>query len=336
MKFIQAVPTNVITGALGVGKTTLIQHLLKIKPKAERWAILVNEFGEVGIDAALIDSTEQQGIFIREVPGGCMCCASSLPMQIALNQLLAKAKPDRLLIEPTGLGHPKEVLDILCAEHYRPVLDMRATLTLVDARKVEQPRWRAHQTFREQCKVADHIIVTKADLYATDEMQALEHYLAELELSNTPITIADKGKISRQLLTSKSSHSVQPIKLGLRQQTPESNVSNEQPNTDTNGVVRKSNQGEGFYAKGWIWPPCHWFNYDEVIDITKNIKVNRLKAVIITENGIFSINRQDDEVTITEMDDALDSRLEFITDCASEAERGVVAIESLFKPEQPQ
>ncbi len=99
------IPTNIITGALGVGKTTLIQSLLKNKPKNEKWAILVNEFGEVGIDGAMLTGAAShaaaQDIFIKEVPGGCMCCTSGLPMQIALNLLLAQAKPDRLLIEPT-------------------------------------------------------------------------------------------------------------------------------------------------------------------------------------------------------------------------------------------
>lgn len=100
---IQAVPTNIITGFLGVGKTSAILHLLKSKPAAERWAILVNEFGEIGIDGALIQgqSTEESGVFIREVAGGCMCCTAGVPMQVALSQLLAKSRPDRLLIEAT-------------------------------------------------------------------------------------------------------------------------------------------------------------------------------------------------------------------------------------------
>ena len=110
---IQHVPTNVITGFLGVGKTTAIQHLLASKPAHERWAVLVNEFGEVGVDGALFGPEQGGEVFVREVPGGCMCCAAGLPMQVALNQLLAKARPHRLLIEPTGLGHPREVLETL-------------------------------------------------------------------------------------------------------------------------------------------------------------------------------------------------------------------------------
>ena len=133
---LSAIPTNIITGFLGVGKTSAILHLLKSKPADERWAVLVNEFGEIGVDGSLFEGqhSEEQGVFIREVPGGCMCCAAGLPMQVALNQLIARAKPDRLLIEPTGLGHPKEVLQVLSADYYQSVLEIQKILTLVDAR----------------------------------------------------------------------------------------------------------------------------------------------------------------------------------------------------------
>ena len=91
------VPTSIVSGFLGVGKTTAIHNLLSQKPKNERWAVLINEFGEVGVDASLIESgtSTQKEIFLREVPGGCMCCTNGLPMQMALNQLLSRARPHR-------------------------------------------------------------------------------------------------------------------------------------------------------------------------------------------------------------------------------------------------
>ena len=121
---LKQIPTNIITGFLGVGKTSSILHLLKHKPGNERWAVLVNEFGEIGIDGSLMQGqySENSGVFIQEVPGGCMCCVAGLPMQVALNQLLTKAKPDRLLIEPTGLGHPVEILQILSDKFYQKIL----------------------------------------------------------------------------------------------------------------------------------------------------------------------------------------------------------------------
>lgn len=123
--------TNLITGFLGSGKTTSILHLLAHKDPAEKWAVLVNEFGEVGIDGALLADS---GALLKEIPGGCMCCVNGLPMQVGLNTLLRQGKPDRLLIEPTGLGHPKQILDLLTAPVYEPWIDLRATLCILDPR----------------------------------------------------------------------------------------------------------------------------------------------------------------------------------------------------------
>ncbi|KEP73703.1 hypothetical protein HR12_01745, partial [Microbacterium sp. SUBG005] len=77
-------------------------HLLANKDPAEKWAVLVNEIlAKWGIDGALLADS---GAMVKEIPGGCMCCVNGLPMQVGLNTLLRQGKPDRLLIEPTGLG----------------------------------------------------------------------------------------------------------------------------------------------------------------------------------------------------------------------------------------
>ena len=196
---IPPVKTNVITGFLGVGKTTAIQHLLTQKPENETWAILVNEFGEVGIDGSLFKGqkqtdNQQQKVAIKEVPGGCMCCTAGLPMQIAMNQLISYAKPQRLIIEPTGIGHPKEVLSTLAEPQYQSVIDLRATLTLVDARKVSEARYREHTIFTDQLKVADHIVATKADLYNDGNIQELKEFLTSLSLAKTPLSVVEKGR----------------------------------------------------------------------------------------------------------------------------------------------
>ena len=125
---IQAVPTHILTGFLGAGKTTLLRHLLAQKPAHEVWAVLVNEFGQIGLDGVLLDSVDQS-IAIREVAGGCLCCTSQLPMQIGLARLLGQAKPDRLFIEPTGLGHPKQLIEQLTESHWQQSLQLRAVVT---------------------------------------------------------------------------------------------------------------------------------------------------------------------------------------------------------------
>ena len=93
-------------------------------------------------------------------------------MQIALNMLITRARPQRLLIDPTGLGQPREVLSMLAAEHYREVLDLRKTVTLVDGRNVHSERYTGHPTFNQQLDIAD-VIVAKADQYGIEDFPAL-------------------------------------------------------------------------------------------------------------------------------------------------------------------
>ena len=195
---VTAVPTNIITGFLGVGKTSAILHLLKSKPDQERWAVLVNEFGEIGVDGSLFKSqhSEEGNIFIREVPGGCMCCAAGLPMQIALNQLLARAKPDRLLIEPTGLGHPVEVLEVLTDEYYYKALSIEKIITLVDARNLADARYTEHATFNQQIAIADVIVGNKQDLYQPKDRTQLEHYAKIKCQSEVEVIFSEQGQLS--------------------------------------------------------------------------------------------------------------------------------------------
>jgi G3E family GTPase len=131
-QMLNQIPTHMIGGPLGAGKTSLIRSLMKQKPADERWAVLINEFGQIGLDAALL-STDETGISLAEVAGGCLCCVNGVPFQVGLSRLLRKAQPDRLLIEPSGLGHPAELLSQLEAPPWRGVLALRPSVTVLDA-----------------------------------------------------------------------------------------------------------------------------------------------------------------------------------------------------------
>jgi G3E family GTPase len=305
------IPTNIITGFLGAGKTTLIQHLLTLKPANERWAILVNEFGEIGIDGAFFKGRPENNIYVREVPGGCMCCTSGLPMQIALNQLVSYAKPHRLIIEPTGLGHPKEVLASLQQAHYQDTFSINSTLTLVDARLVTKERYSQHQIFREQLEIADHIVATKADLYEGHDQGNLTEYLTQLDLATTPLTVLDNNKIALSILSSKTKFKLPEtnhVEHGVSAQLLD--IEEELSN---HGKVKVSNDKDNFYSCGWAFRPDKVFDFGQVMNELTTLDVYRLKAVIITEKGIFTFNKFDEVLSCNELDESMDSRLEVIT-----------------------
>ncbi|GBL03178.1 GTP-binding protein [Glaciecola sp. KUL10] len=324
MKIIKTVPTNIITGALGVGKTTFIQKVLASKPEHERWAILVNEFGEIGIDGVLLSSHLGKTIHLREIPGGCMCCASGLPMQIALNQLLAVAKPHRLLIEPTGLGHPKELIDVLSSEHYRDVIALQTTFCLSDARKLKEAKWRDHQTFKDQFQIADVVIATKSDLYEEGDSEQLSIYLTEINDNHQPVINSTDQSLTTNILDLLSRKSAFPIhrkinhlannlaqRLRIKEETPLA-----QPVSEP---IKKQNQGEGFYSQGWIWPASFQFDFHQLINILEKTEFVRVKGVMITNRGIFGFNAVGNELNINEFDEVLESRMEIIAESEEQA-----------------
>jgi len=174
------IPTNIVMGFLGAGKTTAILNLLKQKPADEKWAVLVNEFGQVGIDGAVFAASDA---IVREVAGGCLCCAVGLPFQVAVNRLLTEVKPDRLLIEPTGLGHPKRVLDRLAGGYFQTVLDVRASICLVDPRKLSDSRYTSHENFVDQIALSDVLVANKMDLA---DQAAVQRFSCWVEQSHPP------------------------------------------------------------------------------------------------------------------------------------------------------
>ncbi len=313
------IPTNIITGFLGVGKTTTILNLLEQKPKDQRWAILVNEFGEVGVDGSLFEgaSSEEQEVFIREVPGGCMCCTSGLPMQIALNMLIDRAKPDRLLIEPTGLGHPYEVLQTLGGEHYQNVLSVEKVIALVDARKLSDQRYTEHQTFNEQLEIADLIVGNKQDLYEVVDKKRLENYIQERGLQ-ADLQFASLGDLELSLLEGASRHGqnsgAEFAAKGSITFDAKSGMSPEleQP-MPQEGYLEVRNKGEGYQSIGWRFSEEKIFDKQKLESFLYSLNgVERVKAVIVTGQGSFAFNFSDDVFSSLTYDDVSESRIEII------------------------
>ncbi|NMP31576.1 GTP-binding protein [Thalassotalea sp. M1531] len=307
---ITSVPTNIITGFLGVGKTSAILHLLKQKPSNERWAVLVNEFGEIGVDGSLIKGqlNKEQSVFIREVTGGCMCCASGLPMQIALNQLLNEAKPDRLLIEPTGLGHPVEVLQVLSNQYYKDILNLQKTITLVDARNLSDSRYTDHEAFNQQLGIADIIVGSKKDLYRESDEQALVDYMSSNTDKPKDIVFIEHGKLPFELLAGKSQFQVTTKQHHHKHRTS----ANELQPIPESGFIKAINKGEGFESIGWRFAPYKIFDRVQLHAFLTSLKVNRLKAVFITSDGIFGYNTVNDGIVEFEIDECVESRIEII------------------------
>lgn len=308
--------TNLITGFLGSGKTTSILHLLANKPANEKWAVLVNEFGEVGIDGALLADSGAQ---LKEIPGGCMCCVNGLPMQVGLNTLLRQGKPDRLLIEPTGLGHPKQILDLLTAAVYEPWIDLRATLCIMDSRQLLDEKVVSNENFRDQLAAADIIVSNKSDRATPQSQQAMDDWWqryggdrlrVHATQGNIDVALLDSPRRNLTTLKASAAHShAHPSNKGLAALSlPEHQR-----------WRRSVNQGQGYHACGWIFDADTQFDTIGLLEWARLAPVTRLKAVMRIPEGLVRINRQGADLHIETQNVAPpDSRVELINDAETD------------------
>ncbi|HEX6592333.1 MAG TPA: GTP-binding protein, partial [Moraxellaceae bacterium] len=305
-KIAHAVPLNVITGFLGAGKTTAIRHLLENNSDGERWAVLVNEFGRIGIDQAVLGG---DNVAIREVPGGCLCCTNHLPLQVALSQLLSRARPTRVLIEPTGLGHPARLLDSLREPHWREALDVRATLTLVDPRELADVRVLEHETFRAQVEAADVLVFSKDDVLTEEERQRASDFAAGLLPPKAHAHFLRDGALPREWLDLPARP--QPVKRSLLHLPP--TLSSASTPAEIEPPYHYSEELPDAAIAGWVFPREWVFGHDALLDVLFGITgALRVKGVFHTEKGWIFFNATRHETAINSEPARADSRVEII------------------------
>lgn len=312
--------TNLITGFLGVGKTTAVRHLLAHRPDGERWAVLVNEFGEIGVDGAFLDET---GVAVAEVPGGCVCCVSSQAFTVGLNRLIRKQRPDRILIEPTGLGHPAQIIATLTGPFYRDVLDVRATVTLLDARHLASPRHREHPTWQDQVHLADVLVASKADLYGDAEREAYARFAAEQDPPKAKVAVVSHGALDPAWLD---------LPRHMRQAAfPEAHAflkihghghDHDHPHEAEHAGdwLMLEGRGDAHVSVGWRIAADKVFAAGRLKALVDGQAVDRVKGMLHTDAGWLAINRSGDGGDWQPASERADNRLEIIHHAPLDAE----------------
>ncbi len=316
------IPVHLIGGFLGVGKTTAINHLLTLKPAEERWALVINELGQVGVDGQLIES--QAGVQVKEIAGGCICCSMGLSLSVTLLHLLRHFKPDRIVIEPTGLGHPAGMVDVLTSEQFAGVLDLHPVITLVDVRQLKDPRVLKHETFQDQLSLADILVFNKADLADPEELAAA---MARAEAFFPPklaVIRSTQGELPAAILASGKSQvqarqsgktrpvSHQAIRHPLMEQAALPQLAWPQPRQP----VFLQGQGQGVHTLGWVFHRQDCFDEDRLYQWMLGLPdLIRLKAVMrVAQQRWQAFNCVGSEWVTHPVSHRRDSRLELITE----------------------
>ena len=171
------VKINVISGFLGAGKTTLIRKLLTGSLKNEKVVLLENEYGEIGIDGGFMKDT---GITMTELNAGCICCTLAGDFQAAIDELIDTYHPDRILIEPTGVGKLSEILSAVeKAKARHPEIEIRGSATVVDAGKCRMYMKNFGEFFLDQVKSASTVIFSRTQLLPADRVEKSRVLISE-------------------------------------------------------------------------------------------------------------------------------------------------------------
>lgn len=159
---------HLITGFLGAGKTHLIKQLAASKPTNERWVILVNEAGQQTYPSETLST---QGITVKMVLGGCLCCSAGMPFRVALNDMIKRHRPDRIFIEPAGAGHLQSIKELLQSPLYQSILALAKIKCLINPQHLSTPHYREHTLYLQLIAQSDHLlVVADAHLQLAQEM----------------------------------------------------------------------------------------------------------------------------------------------------------------------
>ena len=187
---------DIISGFLGAGKTTLIKKLLKDAFQGEQVVLIENEFGEIGIDGGFL---KEAGIQIREMNSGCTCCSLVGDFGASLKEVISKYHPDRILIEPSGVGKLSDVIKAVQGVEEETGLVLNSYTTVVDAKKCKMYMRNFGEFFNNQVEYAGAIIMSRTDIVDEAKAQASLELLREINakaaIITTPIEKLDGKKL---------------------------------------------------------------------------------------------------------------------------------------------
>lgn len=273
-----ALGTLLVCGFLGAGKTTFIME--QIKNTRGKTAVLVNEFGDLGVDGSLMDS--KNGVHVVEVPGGCICCGQQEGLVESIRTIADQIRPDALLIEPSGIAQASEVIKVLESGALSGVVRLDAVITIVDSSSfLEFSKPETFGTFfLDQVTNADMIIMNKTDLVSSTDLERVSRRVSELNPSALAVEAAF-CRVENPLPSGRNRIVLSLGKFGLGMEcfsvVPEQPVSKDQLDQFTSALL-EGKFGQVFRGKGILAnPDGGWTNWQIV---GKNVSATPLEKEV--------------------------------------------------------
>jgi len=293
-------PCHVIAGPLGVGKTTAILDYLARHAGEQRVGVLVNDFGPVGLDGAVLEADGGEGLQVTTVPGGCVCCAAAEGLVTSIQRLLT-ADIDRLIIEPSGMADPAQVLGLLRQIAGQSRLELRPTIALLSASEFEPQRASQMPFFRHMADAADILVLNRCDTTGPGVTEAFRQWAAGLEPPKLRVLTTEQGHLDDELFA-----------LTLPAPAPGEGSGHDHDHhrhadTDRTGAL--------------TWPKERVFDHGRLVQAlarlaeegVEGLGLTRLKGIFHTDRGWFLLQVADGELSVRETPGRRESSVEWVT-----------------------
>lgn len=198
---------TIISGFLGAGKTTLIKKLMDDSFSGQKIALIENEFGEIGIDGSIL---KQNGMQIRELNSGCICCTLSGNFDAALKDVVHQYHPDRILIEPSGVGKLSDIINTCARFSMRADSEIDSCLTVCDATKYLLYSKNFKEFYNDQVENARAIILSRTQKINTDQLSAIVKTIQK-QNSKAPIITTPWEEINGNTILEAAQKGVSPL-----------------------------------------------------------------------------------------------------------------------------
>ncbi len=271
-----AIPIHIVAGFLGTGKTTLIRAQLAAR-SGENVAVIVNDFGEASLDGVTLAAGDS--FRITSIPGGCVCCTAPEGFVAALGAVLEQ-KPTRIVIEPTGLARPQDLVDTVRRSPHKDEVEIGPVVVLVDPARLGRESDAERELIALQAGVADVLVANRSDL-ASDADLARFDALAE-SLWPRPLAVrrTSFGRIPAELLEWPAGEGAQLARASAAQEHVHDEGCGHAPST------------AGFAAHSWQWSPHIVFSRERLqralLRMTEGLagaKLARFKGIFRTQEG---------------------------------------------------
>jgi G3E family GTPase len=261
------VPVHILGGFLGTGKTSAIRAQLAAR-RGERVAVIVNDFGEAGLDAATLAGSAP--FTVTSIPGGCVCCTAPEGFVDALGAVLDE-QPDRLWIEPTGLARPQDLVDTIRRSPHREQLEIAPVVVLVDpARLGEAASESERELIAQQTAVADVLVANRTDLCGDAALARFDELAAKLWPGPLAVYRTTHGRLPAQALE-------WPAGEGARLPRAAAGVAVPHAHAST----------AGYAAKSFRWSPALVFSRERLARAALRASQGLAGAPLARMKGIF-------------------------------------------------